>query len=81
MVVIGGRPVTRDSNTSFIPPDPWPQGINIFDLTTMEWAGEYDPKAAAYVTPGVVKEYYQSNSRYPVWSSADVESWFDPDSK
>ena len=81
MAVIGGVPVTKDSNTSSIPPDPWPNGINIFDLSAMDWANEYDPDAAAYFSPDVVKEYYQSHSRYPVWSSGEVESWFNPDSK
>ena len=73
MAVIGGIPVTNGSNTTSIPPDPWPHGINVFDLTAMEWAAEYDPNAAAYVSPDVVKQYYQNHDQYlPSRSSAQV---------
>ena len=58
-------------------PDPWLQGIGIFDLTAMEWKEEYDPAAAPYVTPDAVKAFYQRNGRGPAsWSNSVVQAWF-----
>ena len=58
-------------------PDPWLQGLGIFDLTAMEWKEEYDPAAAPYVTPDVVKAYYQRNGRGPAsWTNDIVQAWF-----
>ena len=86
MVSIGGLvtdislEVTSDaliSNTNNNLPDPWLQGIGIFDLTAMEWKEEYDPAAAPYVTPDAVKAFYQRNGRGPAsWSNGVVQAWF-----
>ena len=58
-------------------PDPWLQGLAIFDLTAMQWKEEYDPAAAPYVTPDAVKAYYQRNGRGPAsWSNGVVQAWF-----
>lgn len=32
-------------------PDPWDQGLGIFDLSAMEWRDRYDSNAGAYVSP------------------------------
>ena len=76
MVVTGGCPVNDGHDLKEIPPDPWPSGIGVYDLTAMEWSSQYDHQAADYVSPLAVKEYYQSNSRYPEWSNDEVKSWF-----
>jgi len=39
-------------------PDPWTQGIGVFDIVALEWKDKYDAKALAYETPGVVREWY-----------------------
>lgn len=58
-------------------PDPWQQGLGIFDLTAMEWKEEYDSDAAPYMTPDAVKAYYQQNGRDPVsWTNDVVQTWF-----
>ena len=58
-------------------PDPWPQGLGIFDLTAMEWKEGYDSAASPYVTPDAVKAYYQRNGRGPAsWSNGVVQAWF-----
>ena len=68
-----GPPITGYSTL----PDPWLQGLGIFDLTTMEWKEEYDPAAAPYVTPDAVKAYYQRNGRGPAsWTNDIVQAWF-----
>ena len=66
-----------ESNPNNNLPDPWLQGLGIFDLTAMEWKEEYDPAAAPYVTPDAVKAYYQRNGRGPAsWSNDVVQAWF-----
>ena len=75
MVVVGGKqPWLNDSSqiTDF-----WSQGLGIFDLSAMEWKDQYDAAAAPYVTPDVVKAWYNEHGRFPVsWSTATVEAWF-----
>lgn len=57
-------------------------GLGVFDMSEMKWASEYDPSAAPYITPDVVKEYYQDNDRYPRWTpKSDIEKWFTTDGK
>jgi hypothetical protein len=75
MVVVGGKqPWLSDSNQV---PDIWTQGIGIFDLSAMEWKDQYDAAAPPYVTPDVVKAWYNEHGQYPAtWSNATVEVWF-----
>lgn len=77
MAVVGGVNVPRASAIDIWTPDPWPNGIDVFDLTEMNWVDQYDPDAADYQSPNMVKEFYETNSRYPAeWTSSEVESWF-----
>ncbi|KAI9698038.1 MAG: hypothetical protein M1836_004391 [Candelina mexicana] len=85
MVSIGGR-VVNATNSDVINagnsgepslPDSWQQGLGIFDLTTMEWKDRYDAGAPSYVTPNVVKAYYQKHGRNPAsWTNDVVQTWF-----
>lgn len=45
-------------------------------MSDMEWTSQYDANAAPYVSPDIVKEYYENNPRYPSWSSPAIEGWF-----
>ncbi|KAI1809205.1 hypothetical protein GGS20DRAFT_580893 [Poronia punctata] len=50
-------------NRTFTAPttaDPWIYGIGILDMTELEWKDSYDPDAAAYDSPTVVKEWYSA---------------------
>ena len=82
LAVIGGVVIDSGISTDAFTvsggsPDPWDQGIGIFDLTDMEWKSSYDPSAAAYVTPQLVKSYIQQNGKYPsTWANSVVEEWF-----
>ena len=68
---------TWTSNTSDSLPDPWLQGLGVFDLTAMEWKDRYDPAAAPYVTPDAVKAFYHMNGRGPAkWTNDLVQAWF-----
>ena len=78
MVSIGGR-IANSTESAKDPnlPDPWHNGIGIFDMTAMEWKTMYDADAAPYVTPDVVKKYYQDNGRFPAkWDNDLVKAWF-----
>jgi hypothetical protein len=81
MIVVGGVCVRTDSLGDFGvqggSPDPWEQGLGIFDLTELAWKSSYDPNAAPYTTPVAVKAANAKNGKYPAeWSSPTIESWF-----
>ena len=58
MLSIGGvNPL--DVNSKTMSSDTATQGLQIFDMTAMKWSNKYDAKAAPYVTPQVVKDWYQ----------------------
>ena len=74
MLVIGG---TQPSNPLGIAAaDPWPSGLGIFDMTTFTWSDGYDPSAAVYEQPEVVRNYYTYDYQAPVWDSAGLEPIF-----
>jgi hypothetical protein len=52
MIVVGGYPDPH--------PDPWSQGIGVFDLPSMSPRSSYDPKAGPYSTPGIVTDWYKN---------------------
>jgi glycosidase len=57
--------------------NPWPNGLGIFDMTTLSWTKGYDPDALAYERPSLVSQFYTDNSRYPtVWGDPELESIF-----
>lgn len=66
IVMIGGqnpsysRNFLEDGDGSPIqaPPDPWNQGIGVFDMTTLSFKDSYKANAKAYETPDVIKKYY-----------------------
>lgn len=82
MISVGG--VVFESNTPAISfqvvggtADPWDNGFGVFDMVELEWKSSFDPSAAAYVTPNVVKQGIQQNGFYPsTWTDSTVEKWF-----
>ena len=74
MVSIGGIQSNIDSNLEV--KDPWPLGLEIFDLTDLVWKQGYDANAQAYVTPQLIKQYVAANGSYPKqWNDKVVEQW------
>ena len=71
MMVVGGI----DPNGNISAPDPWTNGINIFDLSAMRWKNSYEPKNGLYESPSVVKDWYTQNGPYPKWDPG-VEDLF-----
>ena len=77
MVVIGGDP--SQNGTPNAVPDPWPQGLGIFDLSEMVWKAQYDALALPYVTPNIIRVSNEAHGAYPdKWDDPLVKSWFVP---
>lgn len=56
MLIIGGALIGEDAHTTV---DPWPNGLAVFDLSTLNWTnGTYNHSAEAYEQPSVVKQLY-----------------------
>lgn len=73
MLAIGG---VNPAGNIWLPADPWTQGLNVFDLTEMKWMERYDADAEDYVTPAVVKSWYDDNGMYPEWDSSEIQKIF-----
>ncbi|KAK7910925.1 kelch repeat protein [Apiospora marii] len=66
------------SNYSVIDPDPWKQGLGVFDLTEMVWKDRYDADADAYDTPKMVRDWYTEGGVNSVsWASEDIKAMFE----
>jgi hypothetical protein len=74
MISFGGLDPSDGSLSSS--DDPFPNGIGIFDMTTMQWTTNFDPNTK-YQAPDVVNNYYYSNSTGPSnWASSDLKNLF-----
>ena len=57
--------------------DPRPQGIGVFDMTTLAWTDEYNSAAPAYEPATVIKNWYANNNLASVpWNSDQVKNYF-----
>jgi len=76
MLSIGG---SLQDNLNLYGQDPWPKGLGIFDMTTLNWTNAYDAAALAYEQPSLVSQFYAHNSRYPIaWTDPVLQSIFAP---
>ncbi|KAK5009776.1 hypothetical protein LTR28_013455 [Elasticomyces elasticus] len=78
LLSIGGANfATMYANLNTTPGDVFTQGLGIFDITNMTWSSSYDPKAARYGTPQVVKVNIGSMGSYPnSWDDARLGQLF-----
>lgn len=76
MVSIGGWFPSYFSDLPGGMQDPWTSGIGVFDLTEFSWKDHYNASAATYEPPDVVREYYASNYKEPVWANDSLASTF-----
>ena len=63
MMSIGGidNPSSElDVRSNQASPDPFLQGIGIFDMTNMRWKSSYDADSPSYESPQPVKEWYSA---------------------
>ncbi|KAK4221148.1 kelch repeat-containing protein [Podospora fimiseda] len=83
MLSIGGTDASNPGMPNrLFEPDPWKNGLGIFDLTKMRWTDKYDADAEEYESPDVVKQWYDQGGLESVaWSSADVKSLFIDESR
>ena len=61
MISIGGH--TGDNKRDHlgrvdVTPDPWPNGIGIFDMTNLSWGIQYNAEAPPYATPQLIRDWY-----------------------
>ncbi|KAL8836073.1 MAG: hypothetical protein Q9176_006530 [Flavoplaca citrina] len=76
MLSIGGQDPTNEYNDTFTP-DPFSQGLGIFDLTDLRWSERYNADAEPYETPAVVKAWYAANGpSTSTWDSPGVQRLF-----
>ncbi|KAL8864588.1 MAG: hypothetical protein Q9174_007296, partial [Haloplaca sp. 1 TL-2023] len=76
MISIGGLDPTMVYNNT-IAPDPFKQGLGVFDLTAMQWSDRYDANAEPYVTPQIIKDWYVANGTSPqAWDDPAVQRLF-----
>lgn len=77
MLSIGGADASKGYPAEFADPDPWAQGLGVFDMTGLRWTDSYSSDAAAYDTPEVVKQFYRDGGLAKVqWTSGEVENLF-----
>ncbi|KAL0932015.1 kelch repeat protein [Colletotrichum truncatum] len=77
MITVGGINRSLTVSKFFQDKDPFPQGIGIFDMSDLQWKDEYEPEAATYETPEVVKDWYTAGNLAKVsYSSDEVAALF-----
>ncbi|KAK1971557.1 kelch repeat protein [Colletotrichum sublineola] len=57
----------------FRDPDPFPQGVGVFDLTDLKWKDEYNADAPRYDSPEAIKTWYNDGNLASVQYSEGVE--------
>ncbi|KAK4219644.1 hypothetical protein QBC37DRAFT_394525 [Rhypophila decipiens] len=62
----------------FSTPDPFTQGLGVFDLSTLSWKTKYQPMRFPYTPAPQIQDYYNTNGRKPTagFSSSSLESLF-----
>ncbi|KFY34680.1 hypothetical protein V494_06561 [Pseudogymnoascus sp. VKM F-4513 (FW-928)] len=76
MISIGGLPGDTQGSISKTEIDALPNGLALFDMTTLEWTTKYDPDVAAYKPADIVTASYKTTGTYPLWSDPDLEKIF-----
>lgn len=77
LLSVGGSDGSLGFPGSLLDPDPWKQGLGVFDMMRMAWSDGYRADAEAYESPAIVREWYaQGGLKSVVWSSPEVERLF-----
>ncbi|KAI3320526.1 hypothetical protein HD806DRAFT_547359 [Xylariaceae sp. AK1471] len=64
LIIVGGSDPGPDWPLGWYDPDPWPQGLAIFDLETLDWSERYRPNASQYKTPRLIEGWYHSGQYF-----------------
>jgi len=75
MLSIGGRQPSSYLSLGAAP-DPWTNGLAVFDMNAFSWAELYNATAGPYVQPSVIKEYYNNDYQKPTFSDAALAKAF-----
>ncbi|KAH8158818.1 hypothetical protein CIB48_g9419 [Xylaria polymorpha] len=62
IIVVGGQNAYSIAPESISDPDPWPQGIGVFDLQTLDWSDSYQPDSMNYQIPKVIDDWYRAGT-------------------
>ncbi|RWA04261.1 hypothetical protein EKO27_g10845 [Xylaria grammica] len=77
MLAVGGQGIYPDGQVSTHDPDPWPQGIGVFDLQKLDWVDSYQPNSTQYQIPQVIDDWYRAGGLERVsWSRQDTKALF-----
>ena len=78
MLSIGGVNPTRSTyQAAYNDPDPFWEGIKIFDMTTLQWTNYFNSSAAPYTVPSAIAAHYAAGPRYPSkWTNNDLKALF-----
>jgi len=77
LLSVGGTDGSLGFPNSLLDPDPWRQGLGVFDMTRMAWSDGYRADAEAYDSPAIVREWYaQGGLKSVTWASPELERLF-----
>ncbi|KAK4452121.1 kelch repeat-containing protein [Podospora aff. communis PSN243] len=77
LLSVGGTDGFLGFPNSLLDPDPWKNGLGVFDMSRLAWSNGYKADAAPYESPSVVSEWYlQGGAKSVVWANAEVEELF-----
>ena len=65
MIVVGGMDLKRDDGRDNLwkTTDRLTRGLGVFDLNELKWRDKYDPEAAEYKAPDMVRGWYEDGYR------------------
>jgi len=75
MLSIGGRQPSSYVSLG-VAPDPWTNGLAVFDMNAFSWTDHYNAGSGPYVQPSVIKEYYSNNYQEPTFSDPALAKAF-----
>jgi len=77
LLSVGGIDTDLLFPKNFLDPDPWTNGLGVFDLTSLAWQDRYNVQAASYQPHAAVNEWYSKDGMASVkWSSDAVRKLF-----
>jgi hypothetical protein len=77
LLSVGGTDGFLGFPNSLLDPDPWRNGLGVFDMSRMVWSDRYAADAAPYESPSVVTEWYsQGGAKSVAWVNPEVEKLF-----
>lgn len=70
MIVVGGN-----DNPVWNKKDPFPKGLGIFSLNSLEWKDTFEADAAKYQSPSVVRTWYNERLVFRFQNVCTIADW------